>query len=62
MKNKIHCPECESEIWDVAFANKLNKCWGCGLAFDSDELDADLAWCDGGGALPGDVEQFGRGK
>jgi hypothetical protein len=31
---KVFCPNCKEEVWDVAFASKLNKCWGCGLAFD----------------------------
>lgn len=29
------CPKCKSEIWDVAKGHKLNKCWSCGLSFDS---------------------------
>lgn len=35
--NKIYCPECKNEIWDVATNSKLNKCHGCGLAFDEGE-------------------------
>ena len=31
------CPSCQEAIWDYAFASKLNKCWNCGLAFDSEE-------------------------
>jgi adenine-specific DNA methylase len=32
--NKIMCPKCGREIWDIATDCTLNKCWGCGLAFD----------------------------
>ena len=37
----LHCPQCNAEVWDVAFASKLNKCWNCGLAFDSDSEEED---------------------
>jgi len=30
----VICPQCKKPIWDVAVNSKLNKCWGCGLAFD----------------------------
>lgn len=33
------CPKCKNEIWDMAQANKLFKCWGCKTAFMPDEGD-----------------------
>lgn len=38
-KRGLRCPQCNELIWDFAFASKLNKCWNCGLAFDSPEED-----------------------
>lgn len=31
---KTFCPKCDHPVWDIAKGSKLNKCWGCGLAFD----------------------------
>ena len=38
----LYCPKCGSGVWDRATQDqRLNKCWGCGLRFDSQER-ADL--------------------
>jgi len=31
---ELLCPHCNEPVWDRAKWNQLNKCWGCGLAFD----------------------------
>lgn len=34
----MRCPKCNAEVWDVATVDQhLNKCWECGLRFDSEE-------------------------
>lgn len=33
-ESKVYCPKCRQPIHDLAFGPKLNKCWGCGTAFD----------------------------
>ena len=35
----VVCPDCGEPVWDVAHGHKLNKCWGCGLAFDGPWTD-----------------------
>lgn len=36
------CPDCNQPVWDVATIDqRLNKCWSCGLRFDSPEPDDD---------------------
>lgn len=43
------CPKCGEPVWDVAFGHKLNKCWGCGIAFDlyADDCDCGDPDCTG---------------
>lgn len=32
------CPECKAVVWDTATVDQhLNKCWGCGLKFFTEE-------------------------
>lgn len=40
-EHKVTCPDCGSDIWDVAKGHKLNKCWNCGLAFDNESVSED---------------------
>ena len=37
------CPQCGEPIWDMPYASKLAKCWGCGLAFDTMSDDEEAA-------------------
>jgi transcription elongation factor Elf1 len=35
---QVNCPRCGEQVWDTATVDqRLNKCWGCGLRFDSEE-------------------------
>lgn len=36
-EKKAKCPKCGEDIWDYAKGSKLNKCWNCMLAFDSEQ-------------------------
>lgn len=42
-ESALKCPKCNEDIWDVAGGGmtgaKLNKCWNCGTAFDSPEME-----------------------
>jgi hypothetical protein len=43
--HKVTCPKCGKEVWDVAkVGQSLNKCWGCGLRFETDEEADAPAW------------------
>lgn len=55
-ESSIKCPKCREDIWDYAKGHKLNKCWNCGLAFDSPEKESAKSTlcpqCDGEGSIP----------
>lgn len=42
LNDVLLCPKCGGHVWDVAKGHKLNKCWNCGLAFDSPEEEVEL--------------------
>lgn len=31
----VICPNCDEQIWDLAYGHKLHKCWSCMQAYDS---------------------------
>jgi len=38
LERSLTCPRCGSPVWDQASPDqRLNKCWECGLRFDSQE-------------------------
>ena len=39
MSRQLYCPCCREPVWDGPYGHKLAKCWGCGIAFDTMDVE-----------------------